>query len=70
MMWIPVIVIAWNLNGLPTFVNFPMVNFPFTSETKCNQYINQVRSSIVKDPQYIEGYSGCVKVKTKEGQNT
>ena len=69
-MWIPVIVIAWNLASTPVWVNFPMVNFPFTTEDKCYQYIAQVRSSIVKDPQYLNGYSTCVFISTQKGQNT
>ena len=69
-MWIPVIVIAWNLASTPVWVNFPMVNFPFTTEDKCYQYIAQVRSSIVKDPQYLNGYSTCVFISKQKGQNT
>ena len=64
-MWIPVILIAWNLNGMPVWVNFPMVNFPFTTYEKCQQYISNVRSNITKDPQYLEGYSVCVEVPSK-----
>ena len=32
-MWIPVITILWALGDNATWVNFPMVNFPFTSST-------------------------------------
>ncbi len=64
-MWIPVITVLWALGETSAFVNFPMVNFPFTSEEKCYQYVNQVRRSIMKDPQYLEGYSVCVEIPTK-----
>ena len=64
-MWIPVITILWALGETSAFVNFPMVNFPFTSEEKCYQYVNQVRRSIMKDPQYLEGYSVCVEIPSK-----
>ena len=64
-MWIPVIIIAWSLGGTPVWVNFPMVNFPFTSQDKCQEYVARVRNSITKDPQYLEGYSICVEVPNK-----
>jgi|TARA_R110001606_G_scaffold286867_1_gene435031 hypothetical protein len=64
-MWIPVIIIAWSIGGGATWVNFPMVNFPFTSLDKCQEYVARVRSSITLDPQYLEGYSVCVEVPTK-----
>jgi len=69
-MWIPVIVIAWNLGSTPMWVNFPMVNFPFTSQDKCQLYVANVRNSITKDPQYIEGYSVCINVPPKNGEPT
>ena len=69
-MWIPVIVIAWSLGGNPVWVNFPMVNFPFTSEFKCQAYIAQVKNSVTKDPQYLEGYSTCVNVMKSKGSPT
>ena len=31
-MWIPVITILWALGESATWVNFPMVNFPFSSK--------------------------------------
>ncbi len=64
-MWIPVITVLWALGETSAFVNFPMVNFPFTTEEKCYQYVNQVRRSIMKDPQYLEGYSVCVEIPSK-----
>ena len=69
-MWIPVIIIAWTLNGVPTWVNFPMVNFPFTSEEKCELYVSRVRESITKDPQYSKGYSVCIEVPSGQGLQT
>ena len=67
-MWIPVIVIAWNLGTAPLWVNFPMGKFPFTAQEKCQLYVAKVRNSITKDPQYLEGYSVCVEVVTKKGE--
>ena len=64
-MWIPVITILWALGETSTWVKFPMVNFPFTSQDKCQEYVARVRSSITKDPQYLEGYSVCVEVPPK-----
>jgi hypothetical protein len=70
-MWIPVIVIAWNLGATPMWVNFPMVNFPFTSQDKCQQYVANVRNSITQDPQYLDGYSVCINMpKKKNGEPT
>ena len=54
-MWIPVITILWALGETSTWVNFPMVNFPFTSSDNCYQYVAKVRSSIIQDPQYLNG---------------
>ncbi len=69
-MYIPVITILWALADTSAWVNFPMVNFPFTTEEKCYQYIGQVRSSISKDPQYLNGYSTCVFIPEQKGQDT
>jgi len=69
-MWIPVITILWALSDNPVWVNFPMVNFPFTSQDRCYQYIDQVRTSIMQDPQYINGYSTCVYIAKQPGENT
>ena len=46
-MWIPVIVIAWNLASTPIWVNFPMVNFPFSSKESCNEYVETVRNKVL-----------------------
>lgn len=67
-MYIPVILIAWNIAQGPVWVNFPMVNFPFTTQEKCEMYVSQVRQSVMKDPQYVEGYSTCVAVPPKGEQ--
>jgi len=68
-MWIPVVLIAWSLNGTPVWVNFPMINFPFTSQNKCQEYVSRVRNTITKNPQYLDGYSICVEVPPK-GKST
>ena len=64
-MWIPVITILWALGDTSTWVNFPMVNFPFTSHESCQQYIAGVRRNITKNPSYLEGYSVCVEIPNK-----
>jgi len=69
-MWIPVITILWALGNTSTWVNFPMVNFPFTSQDSCYKYINTVRASVTQDPQYLNGYSTCVYVGEQSGKNT
>ena len=69
-MWIPVITILWALGESATWVNFPMVNFPFSSSTKCYEYVAQVRSNITKDDQYLNGYSNCVYIGEPTGENT
>ena len=69
-MWIPVITILWSLGSSSAFINFPMINFPFTSENKCYEYVDRVRQSVMKDPDYLEGFSVCVEVPHKQGQET
>ena len=69
-MWIPVITILWALGNNATWVNFPMCNFPFSSSDKCYEYIAQVRSSITKDDQYLNGYSTCVYIGEPMGEKT
>mgnify|MGYP001211447488 CR=1 FL=1 len=69
-MWIPVITILWALGESATWVNFPMVNFAFSSSTKCYEYVAQVRSNITKDDQYLNGYSTCVYIGEPTGENT
>jgi len=61
-MWIPVITILWALGESATWVNFPMVNFPFSSADNCYEYVAKVRQNITKDPQYINGYSTCIYI--------
>lgn len=71
-MYIPIITILWALGTSATWVNFPLVNFPFSSQEKCYQYIGKVRENIIKDPLYINGYSTCVYIgdPTSTGENT
>ena len=69
-MWIPVITILWALGNNATWVNFPMVNFPFSSSDKWYEYIAQVRSSITQDDQYLNGYSTCVYIGEPKGEKT
>ena len=69
-MWIPVIPILWALGNNDSWVNFPMVNFPFSSSDKCYEYIDQVRSSITQDDQYLNGYSTCVYIGEPMGEKT
>ena len=65
-MWIPVILIAWSLGGSPVWVNFPMVNFPFSSQEDCNRYIATVKNQVTKSDKYVSGYSICVEVPMKK----
>ena len=71
-MWIPVITILWALGDSATWVNFPMVNFPFSSSQTCYGYIDKVRTSTMRDPQYLNGYSTCVYIgePTVKGKTT
>ena len=69
-MYIPVITILWALADTSAWVNFPMVNFPFTSEEKCYQYIAKVRGSVSQDPHYLNGYSTCIYIPENNGQGT
>ena len=67
-MWIPVIIIAWSYSGSPMWVNFPMVNFPFSSKESCTEYVKTVRSQVTKSNNYVSGYSVCIEV--PEGEST
>ena len=69
-MWIPVITILWALGESATWVNFPMVNFPFSSSDKCYEYVAQIRSSVTKNSQYLNGYSTCVYIGEPKGEKT
>ena len=69
-MWIPVITILWALGDGATWVNFPMVNFPFSSQETCYGYIESARNKITQDPQYLNGYSTCVYIGSPTGENT
>ena len=60
-MWIPIITILWALGDTATWVNFPMVNFPFSSQETCYKYIDtkkkyNARRSILKWVQYMSLY--------------
>ena len=68
--WIPVITILWALGDNATWVNFPMVNFPFSSSDKCYEYVGHARAKITQDPQYLNGYSTCVYIGSPTGENT
>ena len=61
-MWIPVITILWALGDSATWVNFPMVNFPFSSKESCTEYVKTVRSQVTKSNNYVSGYSVCIEV--------
>ena len=67
-MWIPVITILWALGDNATWVNFPMVNFPFSSRESCNEYVETVRSQVTRSNKYISGYSVCIEV--PQGEQT
>tara|TARA_Y100001937_G_scaffold19026_1_gene26232 strand:- start:1828 stop:2043 length:216 start_codon:yes stop_codon:yes gene_type:complete len=66
-MWIPVITILWALGDGATWVNFPMVNFPFSSRETCYGYIENARNKITQDPQYLNGYSTCIYIGSPTG---
>ena len=64
-MWIPIIVIAWEIGTTPLWVNFPMVNFPFSSKETCESYVSEVRKSVIKERKFIDGYSICIETPKK-----
>tara|TARA_R110000787_G_scaffold32761_2_gene86577 strand:+ start:254 stop:460 length:207 start_codon:yes stop_codon:yes gene_type:complete len=64
-MWIPVVIIAWSLNGTPTWINFPMITFPFKSLESCSVYIKRVKSQVTLSADYVSGYSICIEVPKK-----
>ena len=53
-MWIPIITILWALGESATWVNFPMVNFPFSSQDKCYSYIESARQKITQLFEFTE----------------
>ena len=69
-MWIPVIIIAWSFQSVPMWVNFTMVNFPFSSLESCQADVKTVREQVTKSDRYVSGYSMCVEVPEKNGQPT
>jgi len=69
-MWIPIIVIAWSFQSVPMWVNFPMVNFPFSSQESCQAYIKTVKEQVTRSDKYVAGYSICVEMPQQKGQPT
>tara|TARA_X000001388_G_scaffold19723_1_gene12949 strand:+ start:1270 stop:1479 length:210 start_codon:yes stop_codon:yes gene_type:complete len=69
-MWIPVIVIAWSLNGVPTWVNFPMVNFPFSEYESCLGYTSRIKRTVKQNKAYVNGFATCIKAPITLGENT
>ena len=69
-MWIPVIVIAWSFQSIPMWVNFQMVNFPFSSLESCQAYVASVKEQVTRSDKYVSGYSICIEVPDKQGLPT
>ena len=69
-MWIPVIIIAWSFQSVPMWVNFPMVNFPFSSLESCQAYVESVKKQVTRSDKYVSGYSICIEVPNQKGQPT
>ena len=69
-MWIPVIVIAWSFQSIAMWVNFPMVNFPFSSLESCQAYVASVKEQVTRSDKYVSGYSICIEVPDKQGLPT
>ena len=69
-MYIPIITILWALGDTSAWINFPMVNFPFSSQEKCYEYVAHARKTITQDPMYLNGYSTCVYIGSPTGENT
>ena len=69
-MWIPVIVIARSFQSIPMWVNFPMVNFPFSSLESCQAYVASVKEQVTRSDKYVSGYSICIEVPDKQGLPT
>ena len=67
-MWIPVIIVAWGLGGSPVWINFPMVNFPFSTKVRCIEYTKVVRDKVQRNPAYVAGYSACIEI--PQGEQT
>ena len=61
-MWIPVIVILWQLGPAQVWLNFPHPTFPFETLEICEQFTNKVRENIIMNPTYRDGWSACVEV--------
>ena len=69
-MWIPVIIVAWSFQSIPMWVNFPMVNFPFSSLESCQAYVASVKEQVTQSDKYVSGYSICIEVPDKQGLPT
>ena len=65
-MWIPIVVILWQLGPAQVWLNFPQPTFPFESLEICEQFTNKVRENIMMNPIYIDGWSACVEVPDKK----
>ena len=61
-MWIPVIVILWQLGPAQVWLNFPQPTFPFETLEIFEQFTNKVRENIMPNPIYLDGWSACVEV--------
>ena len=64
-MWIPVIVILWQLGPAQAWLNFPQPTFPFDTLEICEDYTTRVREAIITNPTYRDGWSACVEVPDK-----
>ena len=64
-MWIPVIVILWQLGPAQSWLNFPQPTFPFDTLEICEEYTTRVREAIITNPTYRDGWSACVEVPDK-----
>ena len=61
-MWMPVIVILWQLGPAQVWLTFPQPTFPFVSMEMCEQFTMSVRENIILNPTYRDGWSACVEV--------
>ena len=68
-MWIPIVVILWQLGPAQVWLNFPQPTFPFESLEICEQFTNKVRENIMMNPIYIDGWSACVEVPKQFNMN-
>ena len=52
------------------WVNFPMVNFPFSSLESCQAYVASGKEQVTRSDKYVSGYSICIEVPDKQGLPT